>query len=164
MSAPSGIPVPSAPPSYEESTGINVNYPHPYPIPEPVQKPDGKGMHPPPYMGQPAPASNPGEPEKRSRASHWEGVEWLCGSCCAEDERSGFTGVPPPSKKHFWREWAESVLVSPSVCPNINNIIWLSAVFNADLLLRQRVSAWGNATAISLSLYISLLWASNILE
>ncbi|XP_075371130.1 lipopolysaccharide-induced tumor necrosis factor-alpha factor [Mycteria americana] len=59
MAAPSGVPVPSAPPSYEETTGINVSYPHPYPVPEPGQKPDGKGMNPPPYMGQPAPASNP---------------------------------------------------------------------------------------------------------
>ncbi|KAM4765158.1 lipopolysaccharide-induced tumor necrosis factor-alpha factor isoform 1-T1 [Cyanocitta cristata] len=60
MSAPSGNPVPSAPPSYEEAVGINVNYPHPYPIPGPGQKkPDGKGMNPPPYMGQPPPANNP---------------------------------------------------------------------------------------------------------
>ncbi|KAK2533384.1 hypothetical protein Q9233_004598 [Columba guinea] len=51
MSAPGAIPVPSAPPSYEETTGINVNYPHPYPVPGPEQKP--------PYMGQPAPAHNP---------------------------------------------------------------------------------------------------------
>ncbi|XP_054246951.1 lipopolysaccharide-induced tumor necrosis factor-alpha factor [Indicator indicator] len=59
MSAPSGIPVPSAPPSYDEATGINVSYPHPYPVPEPGQKPDGKGMNPHPYVGQPAPVNNP---------------------------------------------------------------------------------------------------------
>ncbi|NWU60473.1 LITAF factor, partial [Pterocles burchelli] len=59
MSAASGIPVPSAPPSYEETTGISVSYPHPYPVPGPGQKLDGKGMSPPPYMGQPAPVNNP---------------------------------------------------------------------------------------------------------
>ncbi|NWV21092.1 LITAF factor, partial [Origma solitaria] len=60
MSAPGGNPVPSAPPpSYEETVGINMNYPHPYPVPGPGQKPDGKGMNPPPYMGQPPPANNP---------------------------------------------------------------------------------------------------------
>lgn len=64
MSAPSGVPVPSAPPSYEETTGINVSYPHPYPVPEPGQNPDGKGMNPPPYMRQPAPVNNPGKSEK----------------------------------------------------------------------------------------------------
>lgn len=61
MSAPSAIPVPSAPPSYEETTGINVNYPQPYPVPGPGQKPDGKGTYPPPYVGQPGPAHNPGK-------------------------------------------------------------------------------------------------------
>lgn len=55
MSAPGAIPVPSAPPSYEETTGIHVNYPHPYPVPGSEQKP--------PYMGQPAPAHNPGKPQ-----------------------------------------------------------------------------------------------------
>ncbi|XP_064528917.1 lipopolysaccharide-induced tumor necrosis factor-alpha factor isoform X2 [Pseudopipra pipra] len=59
MSAPSVNPVPSAPPSYEETVGINMNYPHPYPVPGPGVKPDMKGMNPPPYMGQPPPANNP---------------------------------------------------------------------------------------------------------
>ncbi|OWK53212.1 Lipopolysaccharide-induced tumor necrosis factor-alpha factor [Lonchura striata] len=59
MSAPSGNPVPSAPPSYEEALGINMNYPHPYPVPGPGQKPDEKGMNLPPHMGQPPPANNP---------------------------------------------------------------------------------------------------------
>ncbi|NWR43265.1 LITAF factor, partial [Regulus satrapa] len=59
MSAPSGNPVPSAPPSYEEAVGINMNYPHPYPVPRPGPRPDGKGMNLPPHMGQPPPASNP---------------------------------------------------------------------------------------------------------
>uniref|UniRef100_A0A8B9T4D6 Lipopolysaccharide induced TNF factor n=1 Tax=Anas platyrhynchos TaxID=8839 RepID=A0A8B9T4D6_ANAPL len=59
MSAPSTGSAPSAPPSYEETTGINVNYPHPYPVPDPGQKPDGKGMNPPPYTGQPMPTNNP---------------------------------------------------------------------------------------------------------
>ncbi|NXN89772.1 LITAF factor, partial [Bombycilla garrulus] len=53
MSAPSGNPVPSAPPSYAEALGINVNYPHPYPVPGAGQKPDV------PQMGQPPPANIP---------------------------------------------------------------------------------------------------------
>lgn len=69
MSAPSGNPVPSAPPSYEEAVGINMNYPHPYPLPGPGQKPDGKGMNPPPHMGQPPPGNNPGKPPKLFRTS-----------------------------------------------------------------------------------------------
>lgn len=89
MSAPSGIPAPSAPPSYEETTGINVNYPHPYPVPDPGQKPDGKGMNPPPYTGQPMPANNTGKPEtllylmlKRCQAAVIAAVQKLkdCGS------------------------------------------------------------------------------------
>uniref|UniRef100_A0A8V0ZK52 Lipopolysaccharide induced TNF factor n=1 Tax=Gallus gallus TaxID=9031 RepID=A0A8V0ZK52_CHICK len=59
MSAPSGFPAPSAPPSYEETVGINVNYPHPYPVPQPGLRPDGKGMNPPQYSGQPMPTSTP---------------------------------------------------------------------------------------------------------
>ncbi|XP_021267300.1 lipopolysaccharide-induced tumor necrosis factor-alpha factor isoform X3 [Numida meleagris] len=59
MSASSGFPAPSAPPSYEETVGINVNYPHPYPVPEPGPRPDGKGMNPPRYTGQPVPTSTP---------------------------------------------------------------------------------------------------------
>ncbi|XP_062467795.1 lipopolysaccharide-induced tumor necrosis factor-alpha factor isoform X1 [Pezoporus occidentalis] len=59
MSVPSGIPVPSAPPSYEETTGINVNYPQPYPTPEYGQKLDGKRMNPSPYVEQPSPMHNP---------------------------------------------------------------------------------------------------------
>ncbi|NXU58449.1 LITAF factor, partial [Turnix velox] len=55
MSAPSGVPGPSAPPSYEETTGINVSYPHPYPAPEHGPKLDGKATNPPPSIGQPAP-------------------------------------------------------------------------------------------------------------
>lgn len=67
MSAPGGFPVPSAPPSYEETVGINVSYPHPYPVPEPGQKPEGKAMNPLPYAGQPAPVNNPGKPQKPGR-------------------------------------------------------------------------------------------------
>lgn len=63
MSAPSGIPVASAPPSYEETTGINVNYPQPHPTPEHGQKPDGKRMNTSPYVGQPSPAHNPSKPQ-----------------------------------------------------------------------------------------------------
>ncbi|OXB82705.1 UNVERIFIED_CONTAM: hypothetical protein H355_000403 [Colinus virginianus] len=59
MSAPGGLPAPSAPPSYEETVGINVNYPHPYPVPAPGLRPDGKGANPPQHRGQPMPASNP---------------------------------------------------------------------------------------------------------
>ncbi|KAM4657202.1 lipopolysaccharide-induced tumor necrosis factor-alpha factor [Amazona ochrocephala] len=59
MSAPSGIPVQTAPPSYEETTGINVNYPQPYLTPEHGQKPDGKRMNPSPYVVQPSPTHNP---------------------------------------------------------------------------------------------------------
>ncbi|NWI20828.1 LITAF factor, partial [Crypturellus soui] len=59
MSAPGGLPVPSAPPSYEETTGINVNYPVPYPAPGPGQGPPAKGVSPPPYFVPPGPAPNP---------------------------------------------------------------------------------------------------------
>ncbi|KAJ7411082.1 hypothetical protein WISP_104499 [Willisornis vidua] len=59
MSAPSGNPS-APPPSYEETVGVNMNFPHPYPVPGPGQKPDGKGMNPPPYMEPPAaPVNNP---------------------------------------------------------------------------------------------------------
>lgn len=63
MSAPSGFPAPSAPPSYEETVGINVNYPHPYPVPDPGLRPGGKGVNPPQYPEQPMPTSSPGKPE-----------------------------------------------------------------------------------------------------
>ncbi|XP_025059123.1 lipopolysaccharide-induced tumor necrosis factor-alpha factor isoform X2 [Alligator sinensis] len=58
-SAPGGYPGPSAPPSYEETTGINVNYPYPYPMPGPGHGPGTKGMNPPPYPTQAVPAANP---------------------------------------------------------------------------------------------------------
>ncbi|KFQ42882.1 PREDICTED: lipopolysaccharide-induced tumor necrosis factor-alpha factor [Nestor notabilis] len=51
MSAPSGVPVPSVPPSYEETTGINVNYPQTHPTPGHGSKPS--------YVGQPSPTHNP---------------------------------------------------------------------------------------------------------
>ncbi|NXS98139.1 LITAF factor, partial [Jacana jacana] len=57
MSAPSGAPVPPAPPSSEEAVGINVSYPQPYPVLEQGQ--DGRGMNPPLYVGQPAWLNNP---------------------------------------------------------------------------------------------------------
>ncbi|EMP37320.1 hypothetical protein UY3_05455 [Chelonia mydas] len=55
--APSGYPIPSAPPTYEETTGINT-YP-PYPAPESGHGPNMKSMNPPPYLSQPVPAPNP---------------------------------------------------------------------------------------------------------
>ncbi|NXU38845.1 LITAF factor, partial [Drymodes brunneopygia] len=59
MSAPSGNPVPSAPPSYAEAVGIHMGCSHPYPIPGPGQQPAEKGMNLPPHVGQPPPGNNP---------------------------------------------------------------------------------------------------------
>ncbi|NXF96280.1 LITAF factor, partial [Eubucco bourcierii] len=83
MSAPSSIPVPSAPPSYEETIGINVSHPHPYPAPEPGWKSDGKGINPPSYMGQPAPMSNPIQTVyvQQPIAFHDRPVQMCCPSC-----------------------------------------------------------------------------------
>ncbi|KFQ22306.1 PREDICTED: lipopolysaccharide-induced tumor necrosis factor-alpha factor [Merops nubicus] len=83
MSAPSGITVPSAPPSYEETVGINVGYPHPYPLPEPSQKPDGKGMNPPVCVGQPVLVSNPVTVQyvQHPVVFHDRPVQMCCPSC-----------------------------------------------------------------------------------
>ncbi|XP_067407417.1 lipopolysaccharide-induced tumor necrosis factor-alpha factor [Emydura macquarii macquarii] len=53
-SAPSGYPILSAPPTYEETTGINT-----YPVPESGHGPNLKGVTPPPYPSQPVPTLNP---------------------------------------------------------------------------------------------------------
>lgn len=100
MSAPGGFPVPSAPPPYEETVGINVSYPHPYPVPEPGQKPEGKAMNPPPYAGQPAPVSNPGKPQKPGKPRGQE-LSGRSHGCCARDEGLWFPGVPHLPKSIF---------------------------------------------------------------
>lgn len=55
--------VPTAPPTYEETVGVNSYYPTPpAPMPGPatglITGPDGKGMNPPSYYTQPVPVPN----------------------------------------------------------------------------------------------------------
>lgn len=55
--------MPTAPPSYEETVGVNSYYPTPpAPVPGPatglITGPDGKGMSPPSYYTQPLPVPN----------------------------------------------------------------------------------------------------------
>lgn len=55
--------MPTAPPTYEETVGVNSYYPTP-PAPQPgpatglITGPDGKGMNPPSYYTQPVPVPN----------------------------------------------------------------------------------------------------------
>nr|XP_025043225.1 lipopolysaccharide-induced tumor necrosis factor-alpha factor isoform X2 [Pelodiscus sinensis] len=65
--APGGYPIssaPSAPPTYEETTGINTYPPNLYPVQESEHGPNMKGMNPPPYHriiepSRPVSAPNP---------------------------------------------------------------------------------------------------------
>lgn len=55
--------MPTAPPTYEETVGVNSYYPTPpAPVPGPatglITGPDGKGMNPPSYYTQPVPVPN----------------------------------------------------------------------------------------------------------
>uniref|UniRef100_A0A8C8R6A1 Lipopolysaccharide induced TNF factor n=1 Tax=Pelusios castaneus TaxID=367368 RepID=A0A8C8R6A1_9SAUR len=58
-SAPSGYPILSAPPTYEETIGNNTHPPYAYPAPESGHGPNMKSMNPPPYPSQPVSAPNP---------------------------------------------------------------------------------------------------------
>ncbi|XP_005007555.2 lipopolysaccharide-induced tumor necrosis factor-alpha factor [Cavia porcellus] len=64
QAAPGPSSVPTAPPSYEETVGVNSYIPtHPAPVPGPttglMTGPDGKGANPPLYYTQPVPVLNP---------------------------------------------------------------------------------------------------------
>lgn len=128
MSAPSGFPVPSAPPSYEETTGINVSYPHPYPVPEPGQKPGGKGTNPQPFVGQPAPVHNPSKPQTLPRVQELSGgpVRGV-----AHEMKDCGSQVFPTYQKIFLKgiRWiCDSCESFTSIDnTNIGNIFWLCA-------------------------------------